>query len=153
MKKLLLTMTALLVLGMFAQVAAQNESNIWKTLAKITDGTSNTMLVGEKFIRPDLYEGGSSSDDRGWSDGWDPDSMRSTCFPPLQDAITSLTSDDSMFGFFADVPNFGSPHPGGFNCVFADGSVRTISYDIDPEVFDFLGDRQDGQVIDTAEVF
>lgn len=119
-------------------------------MEQITDGTSNTMLIGEKFLRPDLYEGGSASDDKGWTDGWDPDTMRSTCFKPLQDTLagTSGGSLENLYGFNADVVNFGSAHPGGLNTVFADGSVHTISYDIDVQVFDNLGDRQDGEVID-----
>jgi len=118
-------------------------------LQQIEDGTSNTILVGEKFIRPDLYEGGSSSDDRGWSDGWDPDTMRSTCFPPLQDSLSG-TTDNTLFGPSADVVNFGSAHPGGFNVCFVDGSVHTIRYEIDPYVFDNLGDRRDGEAVDLS---
>ena len=56
------------------------------TFAKITDGTSHTFLLGEKYVRSDLYEGGSNSDDKGWTDGWDPDAIRSTCFQPYQDS-------------------------------------------------------------------
>jgi prepilin-type processing-associated H-X9-DG protein len=107
------------------------------------------MMIGEKFVRPDLYTGGSGSDDRGWSDGWDPDSMRSTCFPPMEDG-SGLAVNDALFGQNADVLNFGSAHSGGFNCVFVDGSVHTISYEIDPLVFDRLGDRRDGEVVDTS---
>jgi len=121
------------------------------TFAKISDGTSNTMMVGEKFLRPDLYEGGSWSDDKGWTDGWDPDSMRSTCFKPLQDSLSG-TTDNSLYGPATDVVNFGSAHPAGFNAVFADGSVHTINYDVDPFVFDNLGDRQDGEVLDFSEL-
>ena len=52
MKKLLLTMTAVLTLGIFAQVAAQNESNIWKTLAKITYKKEYDELLGFKVDVP-----------------------------------------------------------------------------------------------------
>ncbi len=127
-----------------------NVSNPVK-FAMILDGTSNTMLVGEKFLRADLYEGGSWADDKGWTDGWDPDSMRSTCFKPLQDSLSG-TTDDSLYGPATDVVNFGSAHPGGFNAVFADGSVHTINYDVDPFVFDNLGDRQDGEVLNFNEL-
>jgi prepilin-type N-terminal cleavage/methylation domain-containing protein/prepilin-type processing-associated H-X9-DG protein len=118
-------------------------------MKSIEDGTSNTMLIGEKFIRPDSYEGGMGGDDRGWSDGWDPDTMRSTCFPPLQDANIGLPTDP-LFGTSADVLNFGSAHAGGMNAAFVDGSVHTISYDIDPQTFDNLGDRRDGNIVDLS---
>ena len=120
------------------------------TTAQIADGTSNTLMISEKFVRPDLVAGGSSSDDRGWSDGWDPDTMRSTCFPALQDTLTG-TTDDTLFGYEADVVNFGSSHPGGINAVYADGSVHLLNYDIDPLTFDNLGNREDGQVVDSSQ--
>ena len=60
-------------------------------ISKITDGTSKTMLIAEKYIRTDLYTSGSPpSDDRGWADGWDPDMMRSTCIAPLNDSDLRL---------------------------------------------------------------
>lgn len=132
-----------------SRVPAKNVTQTIST-AQISDGTSNTMMVSEKFVRPDFYEGGSSSDDRGWSDGWDPDTMRSTCWPPLQDSLSG-TTDDTLYGFEADVVNFGSAHPGGINAVFADGSVHLINYDIDNLLFDRLGDREDGEIVDMSQ--
>ena len=35
----------------------------------------------------------------------------------------------------------GSPHPGGFNAVFADGSVHTINFDVEVVVLNALGTR------------
>lgn len=134
-------------------VRYERMENVTPTIgyAQISDGTSNTMMVGEKFVRPDWYAGKSSSDDRGWSDGWDPDTMRSTCWPAMQDSLSG-TTDDALFGELADVVNFGSAHPGGFNSVFADGSVHPISYDIDPYLFDRLGNREDGEIIDHSQL-
>lgn len=116
------------------------------TYAKITDGTSNTMMVGEKFVRPDLYGGRTWSDDKGWTDGWDPDVMRSTCFEPKQDSLVNAPNE--FYGPETDVVFFGSAHPGGFHVVFADGSVHTLRYDIDQFVFDNLGDRRDGNILE-----
>lgn len=127
-------------------------------LSQIVDGSSKTLLLGEKFIRSDLYEGGSYSDDQGWTDGWDPDTMRSTCIPPLQDSdpiaysFTPLNGTSDYFGQNADVVYFGSSHTGGINCVFVDGSVHTISYEIDPVAFNRLGAKNDGQLIDMQAV-
>jgi prepilin-type processing-associated H-X9-DG protein len=39
---------------------------------------------------------------------------------------------------------FGSAHPAGINAVFADGSVHSIKYGIDPDVFNALGNIDDG---------
>ena len=113
-------------------------------IAKITDGTSKTMMIGEKYVRQDLYGGGCSSDDAGWSDGWDPDVMRSTGIPPLQDSSTDKLTDPSgqpPMGTAWWEFHFGSAHSGGFNAVFADGSVHSIDYSIDLNVFNALGTR------------
>ncbi len=131
------------------------------TSGQISDGTSNTMMIGEKFVRADWYEGGSWSDDRGWTDGWAPDTIRMTGLPPRSDSdgftYTANFPDDAgrsgealnSNGQFI-IYNFGSAHPGGFNAAFADGSVHTLSYDIDVFLFNNLGDRQDGNVTDLS---
>jgi prepilin-type processing-associated H-X9-DG protein len=124
------------------------------TVAKVTDGLSNTLLIGEKTVNPTYYEGGTPSDNRGWSDGWDPDVMRCTCDPPLSDAQAATTLDafGQPYGSELDAYNFGAAHTGGFNAAFGDGSVRTINYDVDPNVFDHIGDRRDGEVVDQSQI-
>jgi prepilin-type N-terminal cleavage/methylation domain-containing protein/prepilin-type processing-associated H-X9-DG protein len=127
-------------------------------IAKISDGTSHTFLVGEKYLRPDWYEGGSKSDDKGWTDGWDPDTMRSTCFPPFQDSdptgysFPPLNNPGDFFGQDRDVYYFGSAHTGGFNAMFADGSVHTIGYDVDGVVFNGLGTRAGDETTDASAI-
>ncbi|TWU28345.1 DUF1559 domain-containing protein [Bythopirellula polymerisocia] len=124
--------------------------------AQITDGTSNTFLLGEKYVRTDLYEGGSKSDDKGWIDGWDPDAIRSTCFQPYSDGdgyqFQPNNGPGDFFGRDRDVYYFGSAHPGGLNGIFADGSVRSIGFDVDILLFNALGTRDRGEVVDTSQV-
>jgi prepilin-type N-terminal cleavage/methylation domain-containing protein/prepilin-type processing-associated H-X9-DG protein len=123
---------------------------------RLTDGASHTFLIGEKYVRSDLYAGGSKSDDQGWADGWDPDAVRSTCFQPYQDSdrtgfqFMPLNAPGDLFGFDRDVYYFGSAHTGGFNTVFADGSVRTLNYDIDVLLFNALATRAGGEIIDAS---
>ncbi len=111
------------------------------TFGQIRDGASNTILVGEKCLNPDEYLSGCWHDDRGWTDGWDPDVVRSTSFAPSADS-----NQISNVGY-----RFGSAHSGGFNVVLADGSVRTLGYGIDREVFNCLGHRSDGQPLDASK--
>jgi hypothetical protein len=49
------------------------------------------------------------------------------------------------FGF-----HFGSAHRSGMNAGYGDGSGHHINYDIDPAVFESLGDRRDGRVLASA---
>jgi prepilin-type N-terminal cleavage/methylation domain-containing protein len=118
----------------------------------VTDGLSNTLMVAEKYVRSDRYEGGVNynSDDRGWSDGWDADIMRSTCFQPIGDSdgigfdpVLGRMFGDNGFPFEGawNVFHFGSAHPAGLNSAFADGSVHLLSFDIDVLVFNALGSR------------
>lgn len=109
-------------------------------LAEITDGTSNTFMVGEKYLSPNAYTTGTdAADNENLYVGFDNDNSRSTgatYFPPRQD--TKL---------LANIQVFGSAHPGGFNVVMCDGSVRVIQYSIDQKSFRYLGNRLDGEVI------
>ena len=126
--------------------------------AQITDGTSNTFIISEKLVRSDGYEGGNASDDRGWSDGWDPDVIRTTAFPPLSDGDSAICqSTDNNVRRYCD-PNsgtdnlfFGSAHPGGINAVFADASVQFLSFDIDRFLFNALATRDGGELVDMSQ--
>jgi prepilin-type processing-associated H-X9-DG protein len=110
---------------------------------QITDGSSNTMVLGEKRLRPSEYDTNPVQqpwhDDWGWKEGWDPDTLRSTICQFGQDAEIPDTTDKG-FGY-----NFGAAHPGGMNAGFADASVHLISYDVDRELFNRLGHRSDGE--------
>ena len=112
------------------------------TMAKITDGTSKTLLVAEKRLPPSLYGGGAAADNAGWAEGWDYDILRSTMYPVEADNEVSDTSLHAVIQY-----QFGSAHAGGINAVFADGSVSGISYDIDRETFNQLGCRADGETL------
>ena len=109
----------------------------------ITDGMSNTMILGEKRLFADRYDGGEPYDDIGWTDGWDPDIVRYTGYRPGPD-INEPSEEPEGYGF-----NFGSAHSSVFNIVFADGHVQSIDYDIDLVTFNALGHREDGLVLDS----
>jgi len=115
------------------------------TPAKITDGTSKTILATEKWVHSSIHDGsGGAYDDRGWSDGWDFDALRSTLIRPLSDgSAPRIPSGDN------DPLNYtiGSSHSGGVNAVFADGSVGFIQYEVDLETLNRLGNRADGEVL------
>ena len=107
------------------------------TFASILDGSSNVILFGEKRLNPLRYQSGDWHDDRGWSDGWDPDVVRCTGFPFRKDSEHGASRPR---GF-----EFGSAHPSGMNVALGDASVHFLSYNIDRDVFNDLGDRRDGR--------
>ena len=109
-------------------------------MGKITDGTSKTLWVSEKRLRPSQYDTGDGWDDRGWSDGWDPDTVCST--------MSLIGADNDDLTDLQLRSSFGSSHPGGINAVFADASVQTINYDIDREVFNLMGHKSDGETFE-----
>ena len=124
-------------------------------LSDITDGTSQTYLLGEKTLDPDYYlSGQDGSDDQGALVGDDDDTVRwvailgpnpSNYLPPYQD-IPGYTGIPGT----VDV-GFGSAHAVGFNMAMCDGSVQTINYSIDRETHRRLGNCKDGLPIDAKK--
>lgn len=129
------------------------------SFAQIQDGTSNTMMIGEKFIPPEFYEGGGDYDRYGLVGGGWVDDRRSTgsiqsqllnsnswelLSYPARDINTNQFPPGSQDGVYRSIYHFGSAHPAGMNAVFADGSVHSVKYGIDPQVFNALGNRDDG---------
>ena len=121
------------------------------TMARITDGTSNTLLASEKWVHSSYAEGpreGSlwkDGDDFGWADGWDYDGMRSCMLVPHSDGDGVEPSNVS--GYVRENLQFGSAHPSGINTLRVDGSVNSVSYDVDVEAFNLLAHREDGEVV------
>ncbi len=111
-------------------------------IASITDGTSSTLLVGDRRMNLRYLGQPQPDDDTGYTTGWDPDTIRVTGKPPEPDYSAAVP--DGKY-------RFGSSHVGRFNAVFADGSVRSISYSINPVTFSYLGDKSDGQVINDSD--
>jgi prepilin-type N-terminal cleavage/methylation domain-containing protein len=110
-------------------------------MADITDGTSNTLMVGEKRVNL-LYLGQPQrGDDLGYAAGWDDNIVRSTSRTPHADSLNPDSTSRRRFG---------SSHLGGFYAVFADGSVRFIPFTIDRTVFAALGNKSDGQAVDLS---
>jgi prepilin-type N-terminal cleavage/methylation domain-containing protein/prepilin-type processing-associated H-X9-DG protein len=121
----------------------------------IRDGSSNTLMVGEKGMHIDAYNvsGEDGGDNERWNNaGWDEDIVRwgaarlddGTVYglPPLPDAQCPGTYRDAKpvvdkggRTWTKWHPYFGSAHPGGTNFVMADGGVRLIAYNVDDEVF------------------
>ena len=111
---------------------------------QITDGSSNTLVLGEKRLQPSLYEIGDWHDDKGWSDGWDPDTLRSThCQPAPDQDMTGASNGRDALPY-----SFGGGHTEMFNAGFADASVRSVRFDVDVELLNRLANRADGEETD-----
>jgi type II secretory pathway pseudopilin PulG len=127
---------------------------------RIEDGTANTYLVGEKWMPADGYDGVLSSSQPGFSwgenqsmyTGYEWDNHRTAWNPdpnvtrePAE--LWQPGPDQAGVGLAFPERRFGSAHPANFHMVFCDGSVQSISYDIDPLTHRNLANRLDGEVV------
>jgi len=112
----------------------------------IRDGTSNTYLMAEKYVPRSSYGVGTPT---GEGDaecayvGDSADTLRGGQALPQSDAtpITTVLSTTVLAGVF------GSAHPGVFNAAMCDGSVRSVSFDIDARIHFLLAAKADRQVV------
>ncbi len=88
----------------------------------ITDGTSRTYLIGEKYLDPTNYDTGQDgADNETWCTGFNNDNFRCGFDLPVQDRP----------GLHPASNRFGSVHSAGWFVSWCDGHVESMSYDID----------------------
>ena len=136
--------------GMFGDCS----DGMGSSIAKCTDGTSNTLLAGENSP----YYNGSLA----WVNG--DGTFASTVVPMnwltnLHDGqidVDSTTCNLSVLNTLTtphcyrnQTYNYGfkSKHPGGANFAMADGSVRFIKQSIGPRPYNALGSRAGGEIL------
>jgi prepilin-type N-terminal cleavage/methylation domain-containing protein/prepilin-type processing-associated H-X9-DG protein len=114
----------------------------------ITDGLSNTLLIGESlpYQHPDLY------DTNNWAHQNSGNANATTIIPinyvcdyhdPAGNGCTNPTVN---YENWTVSWGFRSRHPGGANFVFGDGGVHFLRQDIDPRTYNLLGCRNDDRV-------
>ena len=125
------------------------------TIGQIKDGTSKTVMVGEKYLNPELYHtGGACVDNNANSQGNDWDVNR--WFPTGRRGYTEVEAWDirgprkDTPGFENCTQRFGSAHEAGVLFVLCDGSVKMVDYGVDQWVYAAMGSR-DGEEVATEQ--
>jgi prepilin-type N-terminal cleavage/methylation domain-containing protein/prepilin-type processing-associated H-X9-DG protein len=113
----------------------------YTSIDKITDGTSNTFLIGEKHVRPE-HLGESGDGDKAYYSGFSYNTAQRGAgkdYPLAADIHDGGSNHASRFG---------GPHPGVCLFAFVDGHVTAMSSTIDKVTLGYLATRSGGEVID-----
>ncbi len=105
-------------------------------LSKVTDGTSNTLMIGEDLMDINVHCGWVRSN---YATG--------TCSIPLNNGLVTGQPGFNNAGDWPNVYSFRSMHTGGGNFAFADGSVKFITEAIDLNLYRNLATISGGEAI------
>lgn len=140
--------------GTAGLISGMSSRYMWNPrIRDVTDGTSNTIHVGE--TRPACMPWGYLGH---WYE-WGPNGATSPGLNiPIGDCLDAAvipTTDPSMQkypgqhrrGNWAVAQSFRSMHPGGVHFLLVDGTVKFLTDVIDDLTYQRLGDRRDGEVV------
>jgi prepilin-type N-terminal cleavage/methylation domain-containing protein len=128
-------------------------------LVEISDGTSNTLLVAEKWLHPQRFNADGGDNEPWCNAGWDECIVRigggtynhpqlgnidRTPRPDVE-APHSVDADGKPVTIWNE--SFGSSHPSGMNAVLCDGSVRVVHYGISRDVWAATCTRSGGEAL------
>ena len=114
--------------GVFAQAG-----RVSRRIRDITDGTTNTILLGERRGELCIYQGLFSGNFGGTTTGLK--------------INTTLINNTNASSTYPTNHGMSSYHVGGAHAVMGDGSVRFLSNNIDFPTFNYLGGKSEGQVV------
>jgi prepilin-type N-terminal cleavage/methylation domain-containing protein len=127
-------------------VLSQANGRTTISTADIRDGVSYTLLLAEKAANP---RGGPCilEDDMGYFAAYGGTNFNTVRFTsqtlmPLRDFEATCPTGGA----------FGSPHPGTWTALMADGSVQQLSYSIAPNIYQALGTIQGGEIISDIDL-
>jgi prepilin-type N-terminal cleavage/methylation domain-containing protein/prepilin-type processing-associated H-X9-DG protein len=150
-----LTSNGVMIIGRVASTPAQGAATNTTPIptfthdvkmATVTDGTSNTFLIGEKHVPLGAFGRLKAGDGPAFSGAWTSYSGRCAGLEdPLAQGPNDLLKSTSGDAFWAR--KFGSWHPGVCQFAFADGSVRAVRNSIDTTSLRWLASRADGNVV------
>jgi len=126
-------------------------------IADVTDGTSNTLLLGE--VLPGCQVNYNGDPQAGtWINSWGnlysigggvstitPINEMTTCLQ--SNKISNPQCNPASLDTMQYAYGFKSKHPGGAQFTLADGSVRFITQNINHTMFQYLGSREGGETL------
>jgi prepilin-type N-terminal cleavage/methylation domain-containing protein/prepilin-type processing-associated H-X9-DG protein len=140
-------------------------------LAQISDGTSNTLMVAEKWLHPKRHNADGGDNESAINAGWDECVVRigGGTFTYSYDPSGAPAVTGTMLRTIPRTPrhdneapqvvetsgatkgiwnqSFGSSHVGGMNAVMCDGSVRVVKYGVDANSWAAACSRNGGETL------
>lgn len=115
----------------------------------IEDGSSNTLLLGEAKSRFNSAQGWISGTRATLRNTGSPPNQVGELVPdPTTGLLTSSRQEQENDPDYAFVGSFSSFHVGGAHFLMGDGAVRFITQNIEPTLFQHLGHRHDGELLE-----